>query len=90
MVIANTFDVCAGNNALSRVSVQNLMGSDVVCRSSFIPIVSITYVFIRVETQIEHGILRHASTKPMLFGPLTVNLTFAGKLVLFLLYVWFL
>ena len=38
-----------------------------------------TFCLFLVETQIEHGILRHASTKPMLFGPLTVNLTFAGK-----------
>jgi len=28
--------------------------------------------------QIEHGILRHSSTKPMLFGPLTVSMNFAG------------
>lgn len=28
---------------------------------------------------IEHGILRHASTKPMIFGPLTISVTFPEK-----------
>ena len=30
--------------------------------------------------QIEHGILRNASTKALVFGPLTLQLTFTGFL----------